>query len=39
MYILPSEQANKWANPFRISGQSFRHISATVAGGVLAKRL
>ena len=39
MYISPAEQARRWAKPFRASGQSFRHISAATAAGVLAKRL
>jgi len=39
MYVSPIEQADRWAKPFRASGQSFRHISAATAAGVLAKRL
>ncbi len=39
MYVSPIEQAQRWAKPFRASGQSFRHISAAAAAGVLAKRL
>jgi predicted Zn-dependent protease len=39
MYVSPTEQAQRWAKPFRTSGQSFHHLSAAAAAGVLAKRL
>ncbi|MDA1098005.1 MAG: M48 family metalloprotease [Proteobacteria bacterium] len=39
MYMTPTDQTQRWAEPFRQSGRSFRHISAATAAGVLAKRL
>jgi predicted Zn-dependent protease len=39
MFVSPTEQAQRWAQPFRQSGRSFRRISATHAAGVRAQRL
>jgi predicted Zn-dependent protease len=39
MYISPRNQAERWARPFRRSGQSFRRISPDAAARVRAQRL
>lgn len=39
LYVSPAGQAQRWAQPFRRSGRSFRHISAAQAAGVRAQRL